>query len=122
VKNAVREGYLAMLKQARAVGIEVTFATEIPLTEPSGLMNEVRALLGKQSYATRVNAQVPDLNELVRQLAAREKLRLFDFETVLAPDGGARESKYATEDLSHVTAAGFQALTALAIEELGKRR
>ena len=65
---------------------------------------------------------VRDLNAFVRQLAAREGLMLLDFEKVFAPEGGARKPDYATEDRSHVTAAGYQALTKYAVAQLGKRR
>ncbi len=99
VKKAAREDYLAMLQQARAAGIDVILATEIPLAEPAGLMNEAQALvgrlLGKQSYAERINVQVRELNTFVRQLAARENLRVLDFEKVFAPDGGARKPAFA---------------------------
>jgi len=126
VKKAAREDYLAMLRQARAAGIDVILATEIPLAESTGLANEARALLGrlrgKQSYASQVNVHVRDLNDFVRQLAAREGLMLLDFEKVFAPEGGARKTEFAAEDRSHVTAAGYQALTTYAVAELGKRR
>jgi len=126
VKQAAREDYLAMLQQARAAGIDVILATEIPLAEPTGLVNEARAfvgrLLGKQSYAERVNAHVRELNAFVRQLAAREKLRVLDFEKVFAPDGGARKPAFATEDRSHVSPAGYQALTDYVIRELRRKR
>ena len=126
VKKAAREDYLVMLQQARAAGIDVILATEIPLAESAGIMNEAKALLGrllgKQSYAERVNLQVRDLNAFVRQLAARQGLRLLDFETVFAPEGGARKPAFATEDRSHVTAAGYEALTAYAVRELHKKR
>jgi lysophospholipase L1-like esterase len=126
VKKAAREDYLAMLKAARAAGIEVMLATEIPMAGPAGLVNQARGLvgrlMGKQSYADQVNAQVRDLNTFVRQLAAREKLRLLDFEKVFAPEGGTRIEEYAQPDRSHVTPAGYQALTKYAVAELGKRR
>jgi lysophospholipase L1-like esterase len=126
VKKGAREDYLAMLQQARAAGIDVILATEIPLAEPAGLINEAQALvgrlLGKQSYAERVNVQVRELNTFVRQLAARENLRLLDFEKVFAPDGGAREPVFATEDRSHVTAAGYKALTDYVVSELRRQR
>ena len=125
VKKAAREDYLAMLQAARAAGIEVMVATEIPMAESDGLVNEARALLGrlmgKQSYAGQVNAEVRDLNAFVRQLTARENLRLLDFEKVFAPDGGARIQEFAQEDRSHVTPAGYQALTRYAVAELGRR-
>ena len=79
-------------------------------------------LLGKQSYAERINVQVRELNAFVRQLAARENLRLLDFEKVFAPDGGARKPAFATEDRSHVTAAGYKALTDYVVRELRNRR
>ena len=126
VKVAARADYLAMLQQARAANVEVILATEIPMAEPAGLVNEARALvghlLGKRSYADQVNTQVRDLNTFLRQLASREKLRLLDFEKILAPDGGARKPDYATEDHSHVTTAGYQALTRYAAAELAKPR
>ena len=126
VKKAAQDDYLWMLQQAYAAGIEVILATEIPLAEPTGFVNGavafINGLRGKQSYATQVNREVRELNAFVRQLAAREKLVLLDFEKVFAPDGGARKAEYAKEDRSHVTPAGYQALTRYAVAELGRRR
>jgi lysophospholipase L1-like esterase len=126
VKKAAQDDYLWMLQQARAAGIEVILATEIPLAEPTGFVNGavafVNGLRGKQSYATQVNREVRELNAFVRQLAAREQLVLLDFEKVFAPEGGARKPEFAKEDRSHVTPAGYQALTRYAVAELGKRR
>lgn len=126
VKKAAREDYVAMIQQARAAGIEVMLATEVPMAEPGGLVNGARALLGrllgKESYASQVNRQVRDLNVWVRQQAAKEGFRLLDFEKVFAPDGGARMSEYATEDLSHITPAGYQALTKYSVAELSRKR
>ena len=125
VKKAAKDDYLGMVREARQAGINVILATEIPLAEPSGLVNDARAfigrLLGKQSYSAKINAHVRDLNAFVRELGAREKLRVLDFEMVFAPDGGARKSEYATEDLSHVTPAGYKALTDFAVKEYGRR-
>jgi len=126
VKNAARADYVAMLQQARAAGIEVILATEVPRSEPAGLVNEVRGwlgqLLGKESYSSKVNVHVRELNAFVRQLAAREKLLLLDFEQVFAPEGGARKPEYAKEDQSHITAAGYQALTDYSVKALGRSR
>ena len=126
VKQAAREDYLTMLRQSRAAGIEVILATEVPLAESVGILDEARVLLGrlrgKPSYAARVNIHVRDLNAFVRQLAAREGLRLLDFELVFAPDGGGRKSEYATEDHSHITADGYRALTGYAVAEIIKER
>jgi lysophospholipase L1-like esterase len=126
VKQATREHYLQMLQEAREAGITVLLATEIPRGEPTGWIDQAVALVGrlrgKQSYAERINAHVRELNEFVRGLAAREGLRLLDFERVLAPDGGAREPEFTQDDLSHVTAAGYAALTAYATRELQAAR
>lgn len=126
VKKSAKDDYLWMLQQARAAGIDVILATEIPLAEPTGFVNSavafVNGLRGKQSYATQVNREVRELNAFVRQLATREQVVLLDFEKVFAPEGGARKPEYAQEDHSHVTPAGYQALTRYAVAELGKRR
>lgn len=126
VKDAARADYVAMLQQARAAGIEVILATEVPRSEPVGLVNEFRGwlgqLLGKESYSSQVNVHVRDLNSFVRQLAAREQLLLLDFERVFAPQSGARKPEYATEDQSHITADGYRALTEYSVKALGERR
>ena len=126
VKRATREHYLQMLQEAREAGITVLLATEIPRGEPTGWIDQAVALLGRlrgqQSYSERINAHVRELNEYLRGLATREGLRLLDFERVLAPDGGAREPEFTQDDLSHVTAAGYAALTAYATRELQTAR
>ena len=122
---AARVHYEAMLRQARAAGIEPIFATEIPWTEPPGIVNQLKSwagyFLGKQSYATRVSGHVRELNDFLRKLASRERLLLLDFEHVLAPDGGTREPEFASADGSHISEAGYAALSAYAIEEMRRR-
>lgn len=126
VKNAARAHYAAMLQQARAAGIEVIFATEVPWTEPDGFLDIIRgwigSLRGKQSYAARVSGQVHELNDYLRELASREGCRLLDFEGVFANDNGTRKVEFAADDGSHISEAGYQALTALARRELGRRQ
>jgi acyl-CoA thioesterase-1 len=126
VKQATREHYVRMLQEAREAGITVLLATEIPRGEPTGWIDQAVALLGrlrgKQSYSERINAHVREVNQYVRDLAVRDGLRLLDFERVLAPDGGARKPEFTQDDLSHVTAAGYAALTAYATRELQTAR
>ena len=86
-----------------------------------GIRTLLGRLRGKQSHAEKVNGHERDLNSLVGQLTAQEDLHLLDFEKVFAPDGGARKSEYATENRTHLTAAGYAALTAYAIAEFEKR-
>ncbi|MGE0465633.1 MAG: GDSL-type esterase/lipase family protein [Steroidobacteraceae bacterium] len=124
-KSAARAHYAAMLQQARAAGIEVIFATEVPWTEPDGFLDIIRgwigSLRGKQSYAARVSGHVHELNDYLRDLASREGCRLLDFERVFANENGTRRNEFAADDGSHISDAGYQALTAYASRELGRR-
>jgi len=126
VKEDAKKHYAEMIRLARAAGIEVMLATEIPWTEPTGWVNEARALIGhlrgKTSYAQRVTGHVHELNDFLRETAAREKLRLLDFETVFAREDGTRRPEYAAEDGSHISDAGYRALTDYAVRELGRTR
>ena len=114
-KVAAREHYRQIISKARAAGVDVILATEVPWTEPTGLMNDVRAFIGylrgKQSYAQRVSAHVKELNVFVRELAARERIPLLDFERVFANDEGTRRTQFGAEDGSHISQAGYAALT-----------
>ncbi|MGH8249523.1 MAG: SGNH/GDSL hydrolase family protein [Steroidobacteraceae bacterium] len=125
-KVAARKHYTEMLRQARAAGIEVIFATEIPWTEPGGWLHELQLwighLLGKQSYGERVSAHVRELNDFLRELAQREKLVLLDFERVFAPDGGTRKPEFGTEDGSHISQAGYTALTRYSTRQLSSQK
>jgi lysophospholipase L1-like esterase len=124
-KTAARAHYAAMLQQARAAGIEVIFATEVPWTEPDGFLDSIRgwigSLRGKQSYAARVSGHVHELNDYLRELASREGCRLLDFEGVFANEDGTRKAEFAADDGSHISEAGYLALTAYARRELGRR-
>lgn len=126
VKAATRGHYEEMLRQARAAGIEVIFATEIPWTEPSGPVDRLRGfvgrLRGRESYAVRVSREVGELNDFLRELAAREGLLLLDFERSFARDDGTRRTEFAAGDGSHISAAGYGALTEYATRELARRR
>jgi len=121
-KRAAREHYEAMLRLARTAGIEVILATEVPWTEGQGLVAALRRALvqmrGKSTYASLVTADVRELNEFVRQLAAREGCRLLDFERVFALPDGTRRPEFTAEDGSHISRAGYDALTAYAIRAL----
>lgn len=121
-KTAARTDFDAMLRQARAAGIVVILATEVPWTESSGFLGTVygwiASLRGKTSYAERVSAHVEDVNEYLRELAKREGAQLLDFGQTLANEDGTRKSGYGAEDGSHITKAGYDALTAYTRKEL----
>ena len=123
-KAAALGHYAEMLRQARSAGIEVIFATEVPWTEPGGFMNALRGwvgwLRGKESYAARTSAHVHQVNEQLRKLARSEGCLLLDFEGLFANTDGTRKTEYAAEDASHISPAGYEALTAYTRKELGR--
>jgi lysophospholipase L1-like esterase len=124
-KAAARGHYAEMLRQAREAGIEPIFATEIPWTEPGGFLNMIygwyAAIAGKTSYATRVSGHVHELNEYLKSMCRRENCRVLDFEAVFANEAGTRKSHYGAEDGSHITQAGYDALTGHAVREFSRR-
>ena len=121
-KQAAREDYRAMHAAARAAGIDVIFATEIPWTQPGGFLETLygwyAAIRGKTSYAERVSAHVAEVNGWLRDLCRREGCRVLDFERVFADEDGTRKSDYGAADGSHITRAGYEALTEYAAREL----
>jgi lysophospholipase L1-like esterase len=123
-KAAARRHYLEMFSKARSAGIQVILATEIPWTEPPGLLNALRAwvgeLRGRQGYADRVSGHVHELNQFLREEAHRHRWTLLDFERALANDSGTRKPEYAAADGSHISQAGYAVLTATAQRELGR--
>lgn len=122
-KTAAQSDFEDMLRQARAAGVEVIFATEVPWTESSGVLETIHgwiaSLRGKTSYAQRVSAHVDEVNGFLRELAKREGLRLLDFGRAFANEDGTRRPEYGAEDGSHITKAGYDALSAYARKELG---
>lgn len=123
-KAAARHDFEAMVKLAQAAGIEVILATEVPWTEKSGILETIygwiAGLRGKTSYATRVSADVAEVNDYLRMLAKRENLRLLDFGREFANEDGTRKSEYAAEDASHISQAGYDALSGYARKELNR--
>lgn len=123
-KTAARSDFDEMLRQARAAGIEVIVATEVPWTESAGILETIYGwiarLRGKTSYAERVSKHVEDVNEHLRQMARREGLRLLDFGKTFSNEDGTRKAEYGAEDGSHITKAGYEALTSYARQQLGR--
>jgi lysophospholipase L1-like esterase len=123
-KAMVLPHYEQMVAAAQKAGIEVILATEVPWTDPDTWLDNLRAwighLRGKESYAARISTHIGDVNQQIRALAAREGLRLLDFEQVFANENGTRKPEFALEDLSHISPAGYKALSAYAKRELGR--
>jgi acyl-CoA thioesterase-1 len=114
-----------MTRRARDQGIKVILATEVTLSEARGFGNwlarAVGSLRGKQSYAAMINGHVRDVNGALRALAKEQGLGLLDFEKALDDGDGFRNSDYTREDGSHISAAGYAALTAYARQALAPK-
>ncbi len=114
-----------MIRRARDQGISVILATEITLSEAVGFTNRVMAFInglrGKTSYAARINEPVRAVNSRIRQYAREHGLRVLDIEKLFDDGEGFRKVEYSDDDGSHVSAAGYAALTAYALKELGGR-
>jgi lysophospholipase L1-like esterase len=123
-KAVIEPHYERMIETAQKAGIDVILATEVPLTDPDGWLDDLRAwignLRGKESYAARTSAHIREVNDRLRSLAAREGCRILDFERVFSNKQGTRKPAYAKEDLSHISAAGYKALSSYARRELGR--
>lgn len=114
-KQKAQDNYRAMTERARAAGIEVILATEITIpianTWKEKLMALVGSALGKQDYRSQKNEQIKAVNVWLRDYARTEKLKLIDLEKALDSGNGTRKVEYAREDNSHVSPAGYQAIT-----------
>jgi len=115
VKQRAIKSYEEMLVKARAANIPVILATEITLPTALEWRDWVPAAVGwirgKESYASRINREVKAINTALRQMAAKEKLQLLDLEKAVDDGSGGRKPDYAQADRSHVTSAGYTAIT-----------
>lgn len=114
-KQKAQDNYRWMTEQARAAGIEVILVTEITIPIPETLkenaMAWVAGLLGKQDYRSQKNEQIKAVNAWLRDYARSQNIKLIDLETALDSGNGTRKVEYAREDNSHVSPAGYQAIT-----------
>lgn len=110
-----RNDLRAMVELARSNGIQPILATEVTTAEPAGFLNTLRGLIGrlrgKQSYARFVSDEVIAVNEWMRGYAAERGIPLLDIERLFAAEDGLRRRDYTADDGSHITPAGYQALT-----------
>jgi lysophospholipase L1-like esterase len=121
-KQRAIKSYQQMLAQARAAQIPVMLATEITLPTAVGWRDWVPATLarlrGKESFAETVNREVKAVNAWLRQTAAQEKLFLLDLEAAVDDGSGGRRLEYTQPDRSHVTTAGYDAVTQFALKKM----
>lgn len=112
---AVRENVQAMVAAARTAGIEPILATEVTVrggvTWGDWAREWIGWALGKESYQAMINRQVHETNAWLRDYAARERLLLLDLQPVVSNAKGFRVPEHAQPDGSHISPAGYQALT-----------
>lgn len=115
----IRDHYTKIIALARARGIAPVLATEVTIRPRSesfmdGIAELVGTLRGKEAYQDRINQHVMTVNKWIVETAAREGLLVLDFQAVLSEAGGRRHKPFAQPDGSHITPAGYVALTAYA--------
>lgn len=124
-KEKAKADYREMVQRARANGIDVILATEVTVSEAVGLANRMMAfvnnLRGKQNYSAWVNEHVRDLNAWLRTYASEQGLPLWDFEKVFDDGKGFRKLEYSSDDGTHISPAGYAALTNYAQAQLRRR-
>lgn len=114
----VRDSYTKMIASARVHGIEPIVATEVTI-RPRDSWSEtvsyfVGGLLGREGHADRINRHVLDVDRWLVEVAKRDGLLVLDLQGALAEAGGRRRREFTAADGSHITAAGYVALTAYA--------
>lgn len=110
-----RSDIMSMVREAEERGIQPILATEVTMTSASGFKERVLAVigpwLGKESYQDHINQHVREVNAWIREFAAERGLVLLEFERVLSDESGRRARAYAADDGSHISAAGYAALS-----------
>jgi lysophospholipase L1-like esterase len=114
-KQRAIQDYREMVRKAREANVRVILATEVTLSEAVGWKNRLAAFVGrvrgKQGYSSWVNEHVRAVNAWLRTYAAQERLQLLDFEKVFDDGTGFRKLDYSSDDGTHISAAGYAALT-----------
>jgi len=121
-RKKAQENYQAMIEQARAAGITPILVTEITIpiadTIKEKLMRLVGGVLGKNDYRTQKNTEIKALNVWLRDYAKAQKIKLLDLETALDSGNGTRRVEYTRSDNSHVSPAGYDAITRYVVSQL----
>jgi uncharacterized SAM-binding protein YcdF (DUF218 family)/lysophospholipase L1-like esterase len=116
--DRVKTSYERMVALAREHGIEPIIATEITVRPPDSwrdtIVDWMNAVRGKPSYQGVINSNVVSVNRWLVDLAASQGLLLLDFQGTLGETGGWRRAEFMHTDGSHVSAAGYAALTTYA--------
>jgi lysophospholipase L1-like esterase len=118
VSARVRESYTKMIRLARENGMEPIIATEVTMGFKGGAVDTVKDwvgwVMGKESYQDRINRLVSGTNQTLVEMAKREGVLVLDLQQALNGSGNRRRSEFTADDGSHITAAGYAAITAYA--------
>lgn len=122
-KQKAQDNYRWMTEQARAAGIEVILITEITIPIADTFKEKAMAWLGsvrgKQDYRTQKNEQIKAVNAWLRDYARAQNIKLIDLEKALDSGNGTRKVEYTRDDNSHVSPAGYEAITRYVTSQLG---
>ncbi len=109
----------ALVRRARAHGIEPILATELTVRPPARLSEWVGAVMGrirgKEGYHQRVNGHLLRLNGFIRDLAQQTGARLLDLQPLVSARNGMRARRYAKLDGVRLTDGGYRAIDAYAV-------
>ena len=114
-KLRVMHSYRQMIAQARAAQTTIILATDITLPTALTWREWIPALFawirGKESFQARINREVRSVNDWLRITAAQENIPLLELERALNDAHGGRKLEYTQDDRSHLSAAGYTAIT-----------
>jgi len=114
-QERTRRNIAELVGMARAKGIKPILATEVTIREKRGFMEAIASfvgsVMGKESYQEYINKHVLSTNEWIREYAKKQGVPLLDFQPLLADSRGKRKKIYATDDGSHISAAGYSCLS-----------
>ncbi|MFC4313289.1 GDSL-type esterase/lipase family protein [Steroidobacter flavus] len=121
-EQKAEENFQAMVEQARAAGITPILVTEVTLPIPDTITEKLMAvagrLLGKTDYRVQKNTAIKALNAWLRDYAQAQNIKLLDLEKALASGNGTRKAEYARQDHSHITPAGYEAITQYVVAQM----
>lgn len=121
-KDRIKRSYEQMISESKRHGIRVIVATEVSIREPAGFLNWAAGLvgqiMGKQSYQSKINRHVIDVNLWLTSFANSHDILVLDFQTTLDEDDGRRKGEFAAEDGSHLTVAAYNELTTYATKTI----
>jgi lysophospholipase L1-like esterase len=113
---AFEQSYTELIERSYKEGIEPILATEVTDGHRPGFRASLRRAfdysLGRSVYEDRLNKQILDGNDWLREIARRESLLLLDLQPLLSDRFQYRLWQFAAPDGSHISRAGYAALTA----------